>query len=642
MAQIGNTSQILVDTTNVFTTDQKFATPDAVLTWARDVGDANKVSIIITRSDKKNGIRGRNDKLILGCDKGGKYDSSESSTTTASKKCNCPFKIRAAPSTDGSGWKVQVIHGVHNHGLPDQYHGHPRKARLTADENKRVQDLTKRKVAPRHIVLDLKDQNPESVVDASLVYRKRHMMQIQERGSRTVLQHLLQLLDDGKYVSWNRRKDDGSDVLSDIFWAHPDSIKLLNLFPIVLVMDCTYKTNKYRQPLLEIAGITSTNMTFAVGFAYMESEKTDNYHWALGKLKQLITKQDIFPRVILTDREFALMNAIKDIFPHTTNMLCTWHIIKKVNGRCTVHIPKDMRQKVKNLWRDVVESPNEVEYQQRLNAFQQACVNSSNFVEYVNNTWLAPHKEQFIEAWTNRVMHLGNTTTNRVESAHWRLKQMLEHNKGDLCKCLEGMNDNIILEVDKIKKSFQKSFYYAEKTHSSPFFQYLRNFVSRAAMTLISDEMKRIDIVGTDKNLCGCKLRSTCELPCACELSGYTTSGVPIPLDSVHGHWKKLTMEEPLEDDTEDGYELDMSNAMEAIWTRFRSLDIVGKRALKSKMFELAYPASSSLCPPPEKIKTRGGVKNKDKGKSPKGYDVYRDPSYFEQVEREYVDSQGD
>ncbi|XP_045791704.1 uncharacterized protein LOC123886433 [Trifolium pratense] len=141
MAQIGNTSQILVDTTNAFTTDQKFATPDAVLTWARDVGDANKVSIIITRSDKKNGIRGRNDKLVLGCDKGGKYDSSESFTTTASKKCNCPFKIRTAPSTDGSVWKVQVIHGVHNHGLPDQYHGHPRKARLTADENKRVQDL---------------------------------------------------------------------------------------------------------------------------------------------------------------------------------------------------------------------------------------------------------------------------------------------------------------------------------------------------------------------------------------------------------------------------------------------------------------------------------------------------------------------
>ncbi|XP_045810553.1 uncharacterized protein LOC123904996 [Trifolium pratense] len=204
MAQTGDTSQMSVDTTDVFTTNKKIYTREAVVTWAQDVGIVNKVSIII-RSDKKNGKRGRNDKLILGCDKGGQYDSSESSTTTTSKKC------------------------------------HPRKARLTADENKCVEDLTKRHVAPRHIVLSSKEQNPESLTDVTQIYRKRSMLQKEERCSRTEMQQLLQLLDDAKYVSWNRRKDDNSDVLSDIFWAHPDSFKLLNLFPIVLVMDNMYK-----------------------------------------------------------------------------------------------------------------------------------------------------------------------------------------------------------------------------------------------------------------------------------------------------------------------------------------------------------------------------------------------------------------
>ncbi|KAK2390797.1 hypothetical protein QL285_064308 [Trifolium repens] len=97
-------------------------------------------------------------------------------------------------------------------------------------------------------------------------------------------------------------------------------------------------------------------------------------------------------------------------------------------------------------------------------------------------------------------------------------------------------------------------------------------------------------------------------------------------------------MEGPLEDDTEDGYELDMNHAIQS---RFQSLDIIGKKALKSKVFELAYPATSSLYPPPEKIKTKGGVKNKDRGKTSKDYDVYRDSSYFEHVEREDSDSQG-
>jgi hypothetical protein len=80
---------------------------------------------------------------------------------------------------------------------------------------------------------------------------------------------------------------------------------------------------------------------------------------------------------------------------------------------------------------------------------------------------------------------------------------MFENIKGDLCKCLQAMNNNIILQIGKIKASFQKSFYYTEHQHNSPFFMNLRSFVSRDAMTLISKEFARVDLVGTDKNIFG-------------------------------------------------------------------------------------------------------------------------------------------
>jgi hypothetical protein len=51
-----------------------------------------------------------------------------------------------------------------------------------------------------------------------------------------------------------------------------------------------------------------------------------------------------------------------------------------------------------NLWRNVVSSQNEVEYQQQLNALDQACVNSTKFVDYINKIWLTPHKERFVHA----------------------------------------------------------------------------------------------------------------------------------------------------------------------------------------------------------------------------------------------------
>ncbi|CAK8534065.1 unnamed protein product [Lathyrus sativus] len=197
-----------------------------------------------------------------------------------------------------------------------------------------------------------------------------------------------------------------------------------------------------------------------------------------------------------------------------------------------------------------------------------------------------------------------------------------------MVKCWEAMNDNLKLQLSNIRASFQKSFYEVEHAHVSPFYNNLRGSVSREALRRIAEELKRVDYVGTNKEICRCTLRTTYELPCACELTGYRIDGLPIPIDVVHVHWRKLSMEVKLDEDVDDGSEVDMSSAIDELWKRFKSLDDFGKRALKSRVFELAFPTMTSMCPPPEKIKTKGGVKKKDK--KPVGYDVYRDPSYHE------------
>ncbi|KAI5412816.1 hypothetical protein KIW84_057441 [Lathyrus oleraceus] len=281
-------------------------------------------------------------------------------------------------------------------------------------------------------------------------------------------------------------------------------------------MDSTYKTNKYRQALFEIVGMTSTELTFAVAFTYMESEQTENFCWVLEKLKELFVKKDLCPQVILTDRGLALMKAIEIVF-------------------------------------------------------------------------------------------------SRVESTHWKLKQMLGNSIGDMVKCWEAMNNKLRLQLGNIRASFQKSFYEVEHAHISPFFGYLRGSVSQGALRRIAEELLRVDYVGTNRKICGCTLRTSYGLPCACELGRYALGGIPIPIDVVHVHWRKLTMEVELEVGADDGSEVDMTCAMDELWKRFRSLDVIGKRALKSRVCELAYPTMTPLCPPPEKLKTKGGVKKKGK-----------------------------
>ncbi|KAI5448433.1 hypothetical protein KIW84_015738 [Lathyrus oleraceus] len=215
---------------------------------------------------------------------------------------------------------------------------------------------------------------------------------------------------------------------------------------------------------------------------------------------------------------------------------------------------------------------------------------------------------------------------------------MLGNSIGDMVKCWEAMNNNLRLQLGNIRASFQKSFYKVEHAHVSPFYGYLRGSVSRAALRRIAEELLRVDYVGTNRQICGCTLRTSYGLPCACELGRYRVGGIPIPIDAVHVHWRKLTMEVELEIGEDDGSEVDMTAAMDELWRRFRSLDVIGKRALRSMVCELAYPTMTTLCPPPEKIKTKGGVKKK--GKKPADYDVYRDPSYHEYVDKASQSSQ--
>jgi len=67
----------------------------------------------------------------------------------------------------------------------------------------------------------------------------------------------------------------------------------------------------------------------------------------------------------------------------------------------------------------------------------------------------------------------------------------------------------------------------------------LVGFVSKHALILIAEVVDRVNDVGFDSERCGCVLKQTHGLPCACQLAKYAM-GV-IPLNEVHVIWTKLS-----------------------------------------------------------------------------------------------------
>lgn len=153
----------------------------------------------------------------------------------------------------------------------------------------------------------------------------------------------------------------------------------------------------YCFPLLEIVGITSTNNSFNVAFAYISKEKEDNY---TTRLKTLLDDNCI-PSVIVTDRELALMNSISNVFPNTRHVLCRWHINKQVSTHCKkLFATKGGWDMFNNGWQSLVNSNNEDEYFNNLNVLESKFSTYPGAINYLKTIWLNNYKDRFVAAWT--------------------------------------------------------------------------------------------------------------------------------------------------------------------------------------------------------------------------------------------------
>ncbi|XP_024640710.1 protein FAR1-RELATED SEQUENCE 11-like [Medicago truncatula] len=93
---------------------------------------------------------------------------------------------------------------------------------------------------------------------------------------------------------------DESNKLEHIVWAFGDSIRAYEAFGDVVVFDTTYRINRYGMPL----GIWSF-------LAFVKGK---------------------YPKIILTDQDLSIKEAIATELPNTKHAFCIWHIVAKLSS----------------------------------------------------------------------------------------------------------------------------------------------------------------------------------------------------------------------------------------------------------------------------------------------------------------------
>ncbi|XP_074298743.1 uncharacterized protein LOC141629670 [Silene latifolia] len=125
-------------------------------------------------------------------------------------------------------------------------------------------------------------------------------------------------------------------------------------------------------------------------------------------------------------------------------------------------------------------------------------------------------------------------------------------------------------------------------------FSLLKGNVSINAIEIMEEEIKRgIELRNVLEEHCGCVLRVTHGLPCACTLIHLQRTGKRVHLEDVHAFWRTLEYDNvgvtPKTDDDE----------LEKLFAEARASDPAKKRVIIEKLRDGLHPEDEEVQPPP-------------------------------------------
>ncbi|KAJ0548314.1 putative OTU domain, MULE transposase domain, FHY3/FAR1 family [Helianthus annuus] len=598
---------------------------DELVEWCRDVGRVNGYALVTKRTIYDKQGSGQPLKIWLTCDCAGEYKSTATVRRSGTRKTGYKFQLIGAYKKRLGYWDLRVEKAKHNH-EPFLYpEGHPSLMRLTPSEERTVEQMTHQNIKPRDILVAIKEQNPHNVSTRNTIYNARAKLGRMEQVGETPMQILFYRLEKVGFVFYHRTSQNGERV-EDVFFIHPESNMLWRAFPHVLLIDATYKTNRYKMPLVQIIGVTSTLMSFCIAHAFVSNEKQENFTWVLQRLRHSLDSV-MEPRVIVTDRDRALMNACATVFPRARHSLCRWHIQQNIFKHCRKSFrTEDKWERFLYKWGELINSTTDLDYNYWYERIRSYLPRKKN------------QRDRFVSFWSDQHLNFGQRTTNRAEGQHALLKQYLGDSNYTLEKVVPLIDKLIRNQVTEIKGSIETSRSRTLGHHNKPIFNLLLKKVSHACLELISDEVNEIEKLKLYNRTCACRLYTSCGLSCACRLEPYTTNGQMIPLELIDPFWRKLNLDSIVEPSKVDSSDLDGEFALlkQHLSAQPREL----KKNLIQKMKELVQLNKTKLKQPVVQKNTRG--RPTLKAQQQRKDDSFTEPSRhsFFTMQDQYSDSQ--
>jgi hypothetical protein len=336
-------------------------------------------------------------------------------------------------------------------------------------------------------------------------------------------------------------------------------------------------------PLFNIVGVTAINTSFFVGFCFLDNEDTESFQWVLERLHELYDEMGIpRPTTIISDSDFALLEARKRVFPGTNHLLCVWHVFKNVLAHCKAKFKKDLaiqdrdlsvedvHTKVAATWEEllpdlqqVIYAKTEHDYETAWAAFQTKWAPQYPQVPaYIYETWLLRYKTMIVTAWTNHVLHFGNTATSRAERAHLVVKDAIHNSCGDLDTVLNHISIILQRHQDQYRAELARQAASRPTKLLNPVFRHVLERIAHKALFKTDEAVQRLRKLQHDHKQshgdkdvpfklepCTHACFNSMGIPCIHRIKERLDNGSSLLVEDFHTHWHldRSSRQDPLD-----------------------------------------------------------------------------------------------
>ncbi|KAL5796150.1 hypothetical protein ACOSQ2_000970 [Xanthoceras sorbifolium] len=117
---------------------------------------------------------------------------------------------------------------------------------------------------------------------------------------------------------------DVDDKVSNIFWADDNMAVDYDHFGDVVCLDTTYRTNKEFLPFVQLLGANHHNQVVVFAAAFLFDDTSESLKWLLHTFLEAMSGKR--PKVILTDQDAAVVEAINSVLPEIDHYTCLWQM----------------------------------------------------------------------------------------------------------------------------------------------------------------------------------------------------------------------------------------------------------------------------------------------------------------------------